>query len=393
MIRERFDILMNKYLINELNPDEFTELKKLVSSNKHYQLKFKEYVEVNILVEQSTTNVNSTIAFNDFLNTITKPKKIRLYPIFKYAAILTGVILSGLGINSLTNSFTNSNSRAALVVPNEDIILYEENGNSSKIKFTSDKGITNENQLEKINEFKVGDGKFYGISQFKAPIKTTNYTLTIPFGKKLNVVLSDGTKVYLNSGSSLTYPNTFKNSKNRVVKLQGEGYFEVVKNKKKPFIVKTNLLDVRVLGTKFNVSSYKNDNINSITLVEGKVAVSKLEHFENNVSKSLFLQPNERITIQKDDKKLVKKTVNNVSKYISWKDKELIFQNDRFIDIAKKLERNFNVNIISNNEKLNNIKFTGKFNKQDVFDILDAFRVYSPFTYSVNGNNIILKFK
>lgn len=388
MIENRFDILVDRYLVDELNANEFAELEGLVNSNEYYQLKFKESVKINALLDEATSTVDSDAAFNEFLTKIEKPKKVfKLRTVLRYAAVFVGVLLSVYGV-SLINSSMNSDPRLALVVPNEDIMLYEENGEAEKIEFSSNTEITDDSQF---NELKVGEGKFYGVSQFKAPVKFTNYTLKIPFGKKISVILSDGTKVFLNSGSTLTYPNSFENAKNRVVKLQGEGYFEVTKNKRKPFIVKTDMLDVRVLGTKFNVSAYKNDGTNSVTLVEGKVAVSKPKELENSSSKTLFLDPNEKATIKAKSKKLSKKVVTDIDKDVSWKNKEFVFKNDKFINISKKLERNFNVKIVSENKKFNNKEFTGKFTKQDVFEILDAFRVHTPFTYKVEGNSIILK--
>lgn len=392
MNENRFDILTSKYLASELDTAEFTELERMVSANEYYQLKFKEYVKVNTILqlsEEKDETVNTNVAFNEFINTVERPKKFKLVNLLKYVAVFAGVVFSVYSINSLTNLFGSTDPRMALVIPNEDIMIYEEDGTPKKLELTNQ---ASNKITEGIQEFNVGEDVSYGISQFKAPIKSTTYTLKIPFGKKLSVTLGDGTKVYLNSGSSLTYPNTFKDSKNRVVTLQGEGYFEVTKNKKKPFIVKTDLLNVRVLGTEFNVSAYKGDGVNSVTLVEGKVAISESNSASYSASKSLLLNPNEKVTVAKG-KKTTKNIVNNIAKYTSWKNKELFFKNDKFIDISKKLERNFNVKIISENKNLNNKEFTGRFNKQDVFEILDAFRVHTSFVYIVKGNSIIIKNK
>lgn len=390
MTENRFDILTTRYLANELNATEFYELEQFINSNEYYQLKFKEYVTIDSSVNLTKT-VDSNVAFNDFLNTIEKPRKIKFSNILKYAAIFVGVLFSAFGIANLLNF--NNNPRTALVIPNEDIVLYNANGASKKITINNNKPIKNEHG--KIEALKIGEDIIYKKINLKAPIKTINYTLKVPFGKKFGITLTDGTKVYLNSGSTLTYPNNFIGTNERIVQLQGEAYFEVAKNHKKPFIVETSNMNIRVLGTKFNVSAYKNDNTNSVTLVEGKVAVSKAIAYETETSKSILLAPNEKASIQTTDidKKLSKNTVHNIDKHISWKNKELVFKNDKFIDISKKLQRNFNVKIVSENENLNNKEFTGRFNKQDVFEILDAFRIHTSFTYTVKNNNIILNKK
>lgn len=389
MDENRFDILTGKYLTNELNSVEVLELENILSLKEDYQHEFKEYVDINSLIEESKVNVNPQEAFEDFLKTIEKPKKFQLKKVLNYVALISGILLLVVGGNFVFNNI-KSDPREVLVIPNEDVILYHENGRSRKVEIDYNKALRNE--FSKFEGFKVGDEIIYETDRTKLATEIINYTLQVPFGKKFGVILSDGTKVYLNSGSSITYPNAFNASEQRIVTLQGEGYFEVTPNKNKPFIVKTDLLTVRVLGTKFNVSAYKNDNNNSITLVEGKVAVAKSTAFNNSKSKSIILMPNQRAFVERNaSNKIFKKSTKNLSKYISWKNKELEFKNDKFIDIIRKLERNFNVKIVSKNKRLNDIEFTGNFNKQDVFDILDSFRVHTPFTYSVDNNSIIIE--
>lgn len=389
MSENRFDILASKYLTDELNDIEVLEFENLISSNEYYKYEFKEFVSVNSFIEETKANTSSQEAFKDFLNTIETPNIFQYKKALKYVAIVSGIILSVLVSNFIFNN-TESDPRMALVIPNEDIILYNEDGRSQKVEIDYNKAIKNE--FSGLEGLKIGDEIIYEGDKNKTSDKVTNYTLKVPFGKKFGLTLSDGSKVYLNSGSSITYPNTFNSSSKRVVTLQGEAYFEVKSNKKKPFIVKTDLLNIRVLGTKFNVSAYKNDNSNSVTLVEGKVAVGKSVAFKNQKSKSILLEPNQRAFAKRNSNNtIIKKQVASVSKYISWKNRELEFKNDKFIDITKKLERNFNVKIVSNNKRLNNIEFTGNFNKQDVFDILDSFRVHTPFTYTVENNNILIK--
>lgn len=390
MSENSFEILSSKYLTAELSDVETSELENLVKSNEYYQQKFKESIYADVFIEESKAELNPQEAFKDFLNVVETPKRSLFKKMLGYVAVISGVILSVIGGNFIMNNDNDLNPRTALVIPNEDIILYNENGSFRKVDIDYNKSIKDE--FGRIEGLKIGEEITYKMDKIKTSVKTTNHTLKVPFGKKFKITLSDGTKVYLNSGSNITYPTKFDNSKERVVELQGEAFFEVVKNTKKPFIVKTDLLNVRVLGTNFNVSAYKNDEVNSVILVTGKVAVSKSIGFENEESKSVLLKPNYSASIKRGyEDKIVVSPVSNLNKYISWKNKELEFKNDKFIDITKKLERNFNVKIVSDNTTLNNIEFTGNFNKQDVFDILDAFRVHTQFNYTVKNNSIIIK--
>lgn len=385
MTENNFKILVSKYLTNELNADDVLKLESLISSNEQYKQKFKDYIHLNSIINQQENNSSQT-AFTKFLKTVEKQQKPLSKNVIKYVAIICGVILSVFSANYLMDVYEAKNYRASLVIPEEKIVLYAENGNSEEIKldnknaFTKVEGLKNNNSVSPENKKKPLVHK-----------KTANLTLKVPYGKKFNLLLSDGTKVYLNSGSSITYPSSFEKRKNRIVELVGEAYFKVAKDKHKPFIVKTSTLSIRALGTEFNVSSYKNDVTNSITLVEGSVAVSKQGVNTNKNPKTLLLRPNQKIVVRRDKvKKLSKKAVANVLKDVSWINRELFFKNDKFIDITKKLERYFNVKIISKNDKLNNLEFTGTFVKQDIFQILDAFRVHTPFNYKVNHNTITI---
>lgn len=388
---DRFYILSTKYLTDKLSTEELQELESIVVSDKNYQNNFKELVMLNSLIDEHYTS--KKISEKDIekqLNEVThtihqKTNKKKRSRFVSYVAVLFGVLLMALSISYFIRSSTYENNKTSLVIPDENIVLCNDNDETEKI-FIKD-------GISKIEGLKVGHKTTYKNKLIASSDKKTNYTLKIPFGKKFYITLSDGTKVHLNSGSTITYPNTFKNTNKRVVQLNGEGYFEVVKNHRKPFIVKTNSLNVRVLGTKFNVSSYKEDTSNSVVLVEGSVAVNT---YNNRSPQTLILSPQEKAIIKKTPEKTLDLSKSVISKNdmltaISWKNRNLVFENETFLNISKKLERHFNVSIVSKNEKLNRIQFTGRFNKQDVFEILDAFRVHTPFIYKVENNSIVIE--
>lgn len=186
---------------------------------------------------------------------------------------------------------------------------------------------------------------FYFYTQTKK-IKDTVATLSfvehyIPEGKREQIDLPDGSKVWLNSGTLLVYPSAFIGNK-RQVYLAGEGYFEIKRNTDCPFTVNTKILSVNVLGTKFNLSAYPEAEQTTTTLEEGDVEVKLLSGFKPD--QSFRLRPNEQLVVQAANGKAVKQTVV-APHYSEWKDGGLLFANSSFHDITKTLERVYNIRI------------------------------------------------
>jgi transmembrane sensor len=165
--------------------------------------------------------------------------------------------------------------------------------------------------------------------------RTTVSELIAPRGQKSKAILEDGTVVWLNSGSSIHYTNNY-NRKNREVKLTGEAYFDVSKNKKLPFIVKSSDLVIKALGTTFNLMAYPEDEIIAITLIEGKVQVRA------PANKTISLSPNQKVIYNKLNNNFVIEEVDPVFS-ISWKDNVLKFDDQPLTDILAQLERWYDV--------------------------------------------------
>jgi transmembrane sensor len=185
--------------------------------------------------------------------------------------------------------------------------------------------------------------------------------LVIPFGKNSSITLPDGTIAYLNAGSRLVYPNFFK-GKNREVILIGEGFFDVAPNKKIPFVVQTNDLNVVALGTRFNLSAYPADNSVETVLVEGKVKIDMngLQPFKNDY----ILKPNQLATYNRTSAETKIKNVDVIN-YVSWHEGYLNFESSDLSRIVKKLERYYNINIILDDPMLGIRSITGKLHLRD----------------------------
>ncbi len=211
-------------------------------------------------------------------------------------------------------------------------------------------------------------------------------TINVPYGKRFELVLADGTKAHLNSGTTLKYPVQFKKGKAREVILDGEGFFEVTKDEAHPFIVNTDALNIRVLGTKFNLSAYADDENISTVLVEGEVGFfDTSEQFDG--SEYPRLVPGHRASWQKKDKKIEIEEIDT-SLYTGWREGQLIFDHMPFSEIRKKLERNYQVSILNKDKELEKIKFTASFDTETIEQVLVAFSKNHPMKYSINTNQI-----
>lgn len=198
--------------------------------------------------------------------------------------------------------------------------------------------------------------------------------IIIPYGKRSDITLADGTHIWLNSGSQISYPVTFSD-KSREVYLLGEAFFDVKKDPARPFIVYTKDIKLKVLGTRFNVSSFANDATTQAVLLTGKITAVKSKGF----SATYELLPGERIVFNKVEEVLTKDKVD-VELYSSWINGYLIFRNEPVTGIFNKLERSYNKHIVVE-IGLENVTFSGKL---DLIEDLDKVLENIAFTSSFN---------
>ena len=201
--------------------------------------------------------------------------------------------------------------------------------------------------------------------------------IEVPAGQMSSVILPDGTNVQLNSGSKLVYSSGF-NSGERTVNLEGEAFFNVAKDKKHSFVIRTKSLDFKVYGTSFNVQAYPEDNEVNTTLVEGSLGV--VGKTGNEIVK---LVPGENANFKEENKKLVVSNVD-LDLYTSWKDGMVTFRNEKLKDIARKIERWYNVQIVISNPKLADELYMGTIMKNKPIDqLLEVFKLTSSLNYRI----------
>ena len=182
-----------------------------------------------------------------------------------------------------------------------------------------------------------------------------------PLGSRTKLYLPDGTLVWLNAGSRMTYSQGF-GVDNRMIELEGEGYFEVQRNEKLPFFVKTKDLQLQVLGTKFNVEGYSDKDDFEVTLMEGSVRVAS----RIGLGDTLMLKPDSKACLQKDGRLKVI-PVDDYNPY-RWKEGLICFRNESFLSIMNDLEKYFGVSIVVENKNVLKYYFTGKFRQADGID-------------------------
>jgi transmembrane sensor len=233
-----------------------------------------------------------------------------------------------------------------------------------------------------------------------------DYTQASKVGERKSFQLPDGSKVMLNAGSTLTMAKDF-NEQSREVALVGEAFFDVSHNPGKPFIIHTTSMNVRVLGTVFNVKAYPADKLAETSLLKGSVEIT----LKNDQQKKIILRPNEKLVLpnlaapalqaesstakklnaEKIDYTIARLTyIDSAVKEVSWTENRLAFTDNSFEEIAPELERWYNVSITIEDEAVKQARFTATFDQKNIIQILDALQMTTPFEYIVEQNNKII---
>ncbi len=214
-------------------------------------------------------------------------------------------------------------------------------------------------------------------------VDSTLNTLYVPAGQRAQITLNDGTEVWLNAQSTLRYPSHFS-KKSRTVEITGEAFFDVAQEKKRPFIVSTQHIDMEVLGTQFNVYSYPDADYIQTDLVEGSVRVYQADDEKS----SIILKPDEQVVIRGNQM-----TVSNTHnpEHMLWRNGIYAFSNERLIVIIEKLQLYYDVKIIVEDPEIFNVRYTGKFRQRDGIDeILRIIQKIQPFKIERDRENNII---
>lgn len=226
--------------------------------------------------------------------------------------------------------------------------------------------------------------------------QTTLNEITVPQGSKSFIVLSDSTKVWLNAGARLKYTSGFLADR-REVFMEGEAYFEVSKNKAKPFFVNIAGMNIKVLGTQFNVRAYPDENSIETTLIEGSIEIVGLKSDKKD-EKDLQLKPGQKLILTREptssDFKITNAQILNLHSTeaeTAWMSDKLIFTKESFGEVLKKLERWYGVNIEIENPEILKYRFSGTFEEETFEQALQALQKAAKFDYQIKKKQVTVK--
>lgn len=374
MSEQEARVLIDKYLNGECTAEERALLEKYLDS---YQRETTSGGELQKYEEVSQPKMWSAIQSEIANLEKTKVRWLTSGVIYKMAAVIAGVALSV----SLYYININQKQPEQLVIADDKIMLRLGSMTIDEIEVGEFTEISDE-KGEKIAS-QQGDLIVYKPS---SSIKELVYNeIEVPRGKKIKLQLSDGTTVHLNSNSVLRFPVNFLEQGERKVFLTGEGYFEVAKDENRPFYVNTEEMSVRVVGTHFNITSYSG-SLTSAVLLEGSVAVQKLDGETLSGAEQLIV-PGQKATLVTNGIEVRKVDVND---YVGWMQDILIFDDEPFTEIIKKIERKYNVEINNQFESLSSVRFHGKFKEETVIDLLETFKESAGFHYRISNNKIVI---
>ncbi|WP_282073177.1 FecR family protein [Polaribacter atrinae] len=380
-----------KYIANTITNLELEELKLWLKEEKN-QKTFEQYIKASYDIDTIMNKPDLDAAYKKLRQTLDakQKSKVRILPIWsKYAAAAVVVFMFSYlhtfynqeqqpeeVLNTFVTTVTSGVDKATLTLDDGSDIILEEGKTYTNNSVASN----GEEIVYKVEE---------EITPNKTGAKTIAYNyLTTPRGGEFHVVLADGTEVWLNSETKLKYPTFFKEGESRKVELvYGEAYFDVSSSKNHhgaTFKVLSNLQEVEVLGTEFNIKAYKDETSIYTTLAEGKVAVSNNSFKEN-------LVVGQQSILNKTTGDIAVKIVN-IYNETAWKSGVFSFKNKSLKEIMKVLSRWYDIDIVFENKELETIKFNGVLSKKMTLEeILTPIKRNSNLNYIVNDTKIILK--
>ncbi|MCK0137010.1 FecR family protein [Arenibacter sp. S6351L] len=372
-----------------ISSKERKALEKWVGDNESNLSTFKNYVKQNYV--KISKDFDSDQAYKRFFETVKSKKNTsnHINALLRYAAVF--MVLLTIGFIAKHFVISDVSQTSIKVVENEkkaytgsEILIKLADGTTKVLRSGGNDVLSdaNGNIVASVDRNSIA---FDSIQQLVKTASIYN-EIFIPNGEIFKLKLSDGTLVWLNAGSKLRFPQSFDNTdNNRTVYLEGEAFFEVKKNKNKPFIVNTQEVDVKVLGTKFNITSYENDDYIATTLVEGSVSVYENRTPDNGV----ILTPSFQAHYNKFGNNFIKEKVD-IDNYTAWMHNRLVINNLKFSEILVKLERRYSVKFINNSENLNDEFYEGEFVDEDIKSVLKTISLSTPFSYEINQNIITI---
>ncbi|MBC6999632.1 FecR family protein [Cytophaga sp. FL35] len=384
MVPKNIENSIVKFLSQSADVEDLNLLNTWLEDENN-QAVFKAYVNTQFALNIAMHDPDLEKVRQELIKQIKKNTRpivpLPMMKFMKYAAI--ALLFLGLGFLLKKESVITTEK---VIIPRENTITLQlGNGQVQVISENENGNVTTENG-EVVGQQSGNQLSYANLNTSVEPIMNT---LTIPRGKRFEILLSDSTKVYLNAGSVLTYPSVFLDNKPREVQLVGEAFFEVSHNKERQFVVNSQELDVRVYGTKFNMANYPEDEAYEVVLVDGSVSMNAMGEGKRQAEN--FLEPGNKGRVDKRHKEFSSQKVNT-ELYTSWLQGNLVFRNETFENIIRKLERHYNVVIINNNKAIANETFnaTVETEYETIEQVFSYFKKAYDVDYTIIENKIIV---
>ncbi len=387
MDKTDFDIavLVGKYLANNLTEEEQVYLNEWLALSGQNRIWFRKLTDENYKKEKikKSTTIDVGQGWQSLQQKRSGKRKRQLWIRWsKYAAIFViPVFAAWIVYQQSSRSRVTESPAQVIVAGTSKALLVLADGTSVPLE-QKKQGVLVEQNGVKI-DLKEEHIEYENAVSVREDELIYN-ELIIPRGGEYSLTLSDGTVVFLNADSKLRFPVKFGDTK-REVELEGEGYFEVTRNEKVPFIVKTSRMDVLVLGTKFNISAYEDDSITMTTLVQGSVRVTASDN-----GMSVVLQPNEQAELEHGGNILQVSEVD-ASFATAWKDGRLRFQEKPLHEIMKTVARWYDVEVEYMDEEVKNYPFGCNFSRHATIEpLLKVFEATGTIGVRVDGRKILI---
>lgn len=386
MGKEIYELLL-AYLREDISAKEMIRLQGWLAENERHRKLMEELRDKEVLRREIGTyaSFDTSRCWSQLKEVMDKTsRRSRLsWSIWRsVAAVLVVAAVGGLLYRQITDSFRSGEEQVivARIEPGRtQAVLITGKGQQLLLQGLKDTCLNlAENETLKINE----DGSLkYSLSALSQMPEW--HTLRIPKGGEYKIVLDDGTEIWLNSASELRYPAHFVGNERRVY-LTGEAYFQVVRNEVAPFIVEMRDMDVKVLGTSFNVSAYEDEENSHATLVEGRVEVDDKINGEK-----VTLTPGKQALLQ--GKEMIVREVNT-KLYSMWRLDRFTFSSEDMEGVIRKLSRWYNVDFFFSNTSMKQKRFTGSLPKySDISQVLRMIEMTTDIKFQVKGNTIIIQ--
>ena len=386
MEKEIHELLL-AYLQDDISEEEMIRLQGWLDENERHrklldELRDKEVLRQEIGAYASFDTSRRWIQLKEEMDKTPRKRRLLLRVWKSVAAVFVAAVAGGLLYWQITDSARPVEEQVlvAQIRPGEtQAVLITGKGQQLLLQGLKDTclDITG-NETLKISK----DGSLeYSLSALSRMPEW--HTLQVPRGGEYKIVLDDGTEIWLNSASELKYPAHFVGNERRVC-LVGEAYFQVARNEAAPFIVETRDMDVKVLGTSFNVSAYEDEENSHATLVDGRVEVDDKINGEK-----VTLTPGEQALLQ--GKEMVVREVNT-KLYSMWRLDRFTFASEDMEGVIRKLSRWYNVNFFFSNSSMKQKRFTGSLPKySDISQVLKMIEMTTDIKFQVKGNTIIIQ--